>query len=137
VTFTRLTAGHARARQTTKRLHPRRAPSAERTPAPPPTPPGPPSRTRNVRAAWPRRPWLYRCVAKDGTVAAVLVAATANGPRVVELITVGRIEPPARRPRPQRIADDFRDLARRAEQRRLEQLARLHEELRNAERGAA
>jgi hypothetical protein len=63
------------------------------------------------------------------TVAGVLVAATGDGLRVVEIITVGRIEPPARRARPRRIADDFGDLARQAERRRLEQLIRLREEL--------
>jgi hypothetical protein len=72
-----------------------------------------------------KRPGLYRCVAKDGTVAAVLVADVAGELRVVEIITAGRVDPPARRPRPRRVANDFGELYRRAEVRRLERIARV------------
>lgn len=66
---------------------------------------------------------LYRCVAKDGTVAAVQI----SGGRVVEMITAGRIDPPARRPRPRRIADSLSDLTRRAEAERVRRVAEAYE----------
>lgn len=68
------------------------------------------------------RPGVYRCVAKDGTVAAVLFAPAGDGVRMVEFVTVGRIGPPARRPRPRRIAASLTELRERSERRRLEQL---------------
>jgi hypothetical protein len=71
---------------------------------------------------WPSRAGLYRLVAKDGTVAVALAADVAGEVRLVEFLTVGRTEPPARRPRPRRIAASFSELRERAERRRLEAL---------------
>lgn len=54
-------------------------------------------------------------MARDGTVAAMLVA---DGGRIVEFVQVGRVDPPTR-PSRRWIAPDLRTLRERAEARRL------------------
>lgn len=75
------------------------------------------------------RDGLYRCVARDGTVAAVQFS---DG-RLVELIVAGKLEPPARRPRPKRIGDSVVEWSRRMER---ERELRMFEEMARIRRGA-